>query len=488
MWLIKIVKLKSQPPKGGFFMVKNMNTERRFKEKEPKSNSSIPFIVMKPGGNDTALFMGIVKDPKERKKLNDVIMKFYPNVEQVGFIKLGENPRLLMAGGEFCGNATRSTAWLALEGKPGTINIQVSGVEKRLKAGVTKDGEAFSQMPIFSDFSKVKSDPRNPENSIVEMEGITHLVTFDTKQIEGLSEEEIKNKSIQMLKSRGLDQEPAAGVIYAKDTGNEWKIDPVVYVRAIDTLFYETACGSGTTALGLVLALKNKKSVKEILILQPSGLPIKISVEYTKEGFGKAQIQGPIEVMATGALEKNADFDYIVEQVRSRKQLTSLLQNGLVRLYKQVFSDAPYFEEFTDKEVIEYYDDYFRNGLVSIARDEQQIIGFAATVALSAEQEIGELSKKFGINPDTTSYFAELATTKELRRRGIGERMCQGQLKKMPRGSTILVRTAADNFIAQSLYKKLGFQEVIGMKQDVSQTRIDGTVQIDKRVFLIKKL
>jgi len=477
-----------QPPQGGFFVVKIVNTERNYKEKEPKLNSSIPFIVMKPGGNDTVLFMEIIEDSKQRKKLNDVIMKFYPNAEQVGFVALGKDPRLLMAGGEFCGNATRSTAWLALEGKTGTVNIQVSGVEKRLKAGVTKDGEAFGQMPIFSDFSKIKKESQDSENYIVGMEGITHMVTFDTKQIEGYSEEEIKNKSIQMLKSRGLDQEPAAGIIYAKKTGDGWKIDPVVYVKAIDTLFYETACGSGTTALGLALALKDKKSIRGVPILQPSGLPIKISVEYTEEGFGGAQIQGPVEVIATGTLEENADFDYIVEQVKSKKQLTSLLQNGLVKLYQQVFSDAPYFEEFTDEEVIAYYDNYFKNGLVSVARNERGIIGFAVTIALSAEPEIAELSKKFGIDPEKTSYFAELGITKELRGRGMGERICQEQLEGLLKGCTVLVRTAADNFIAQTLYKKLGFQEIIEMKQDVFQTRIDGAAQTDRRVFLVKKL
>jgi len=476
------------PPQGGFFVAKTMDTERNYKEKEPKLNNSMSFTVMRPGGNDTALFMEIIEDSKQRRKLNDIIMKFYPNVEQVGFVTLGKKPKLLMAGGEFCGNATRSTAWLALKGKQGTVNILVSGVRERLKAGVAENGEAFSQMPIFSDFSKLKNDPQNSENIIVEMEGITHLVTFDTEQIDELSEEEIKKKSMQMIRSRGLDQKPAAGIIYVQQTKDGWKIDPVVYVKAIDTLFYETACGSGTTALGLVLALKSKKNIKEVSVLQPSGLPIKISVDYAEKGFGKAQIQGPIEIMTTGTLEKNTNFDYIVEQVRSKKQLTSLLQNGLVKLYQQIFSDAPYFEEFTDEEVTAYYDYYFKNGLISVAKDEREIIGFAATVALYTEPEIAELSKKFGIDPDTTLYFAELGVTKELRRQGIGERICQEQLRKLSKGATILVRTAADNFIAQTLYKKLGFQEVIGMKQDVSQARIDGAVQIDKRVFLVKKL
>jgi hypothetical protein len=61
------------------------------------------FNIIKPGGNDTCIITGVVNDQAERKKLNDLIMSNYSNVEQVGFLSDGQ---LNMAGGEFCGNAT----------------------------------------------------------------------------------------------------------------------------------------------------------------------------------------------------------------------------------------------------------------------------------------------------------------------------------------------------------------------------------------------
>lgn len=67
--------------------------------------------ILYPGGNTTAIVEGIPSSQLERRRINDVIMKQYPKVEQVGFLDRSL-PRLQMAGGEFCGNATRSAACL----------------------------------------------------------------------------------------------------------------------------------------------------------------------------------------------------------------------------------------------------------------------------------------------------------------------------------------------------------------------------------------
>ena len=71
---------------------------------------------------------------------------------------------------------------------------------------------------------------------------------------------------------------------------------PVVYVKSIDTLFLETACGSGTTALGLVEAKKTGKNLDELVIEQYSGMPIYVSVNINSETgeFIDAKIDGPI--------------------------------------------------------------------------------------------------------------------------------------------------------------------------------------------------
>ena len=79
-----------------------------------------------PSGNPTALVFGLEKDPARRKEINDEIMAQYDDfVEQVGFVNTDiKNPELMMAGGEFCGNATRSAVKYYLNDKQGDLNIK----------------------------------------------------------------------------------------------------------------------------------------------------------------------------------------------------------------------------------------------------------------------------------------------------------------------------------------------------------------------------
>lgn len=254
---------------------------------------SLQYSILRPGGNDTALVIGVEIDQKKRKHINDKIMSQHSNVEQVGFVNLDpENVQLMMAGGEFCGNATRSTAWLALKGKQGEIFIKVSGVESKLCAGVDEEGNAWAQMPIYSDTSKVSF--LDGGRAVVVMEGITHVVMDDIYP--DASPEELKQIALDILKELGLDKAvAAAGVMFLTPTKSGLNMRPVVSVRDAGTQFYETACGSGTTAVGLLEALKQGRSV-DLPVIQPTGMPINIKVSFNGSKFQQAVISGPIEV------------------------------------------------------------------------------------------------------------------------------------------------------------------------------------------------
>ena len=67
----------------------------------------IKFKIYNPAGNITALVIGDKYSLEERKIINNKIMSEDSRIEQVGFVSETEK-RLTMAGGEFCGNATRS--------------------------------------------------------------------------------------------------------------------------------------------------------------------------------------------------------------------------------------------------------------------------------------------------------------------------------------------------------------------------------------------
>ena len=113
----------------------------------PMSQNNLDLTILNPGGNITALIKGIPASLLQRKLVNDAVMKRFPKVEQVGFYTFSP-PRLEMAGGEFCGNATRCTAYLLLGGKPGKIKIRVSGVNQPLAARIDRGGNTWAQMPL----------------------------------------------------------------------------------------------------------------------------------------------------------------------------------------------------------------------------------------------------------------------------------------------------------------------------------------------------
>lgn len=461
-----------------------MEKEREREPIQPMDNR-LRFINIRPGGNDTSLVVGIPDTPEKRRQINAAIQSIYRNIEQVGFIDLNrENLILEMAGGEFCGNATRSAAWLALQGQPGVIDITASGVSGQLRAGVTEESEAFAQMPVYPDPNRIVQDPTSPRNVTVAMEGITHYIDFAVEKIEGLSADEIKYLARAELARRGLDQEAAAGIMYAKRTDAGWKITPVVYVRDIDTLFLETACGSGTTAMGLALAKQMGESINELPIIQPSGLPIKVSVDYDGEQFGYTQIQGPIEALEEGALETNKIRAYAIEQVANPEQLSRALQErGLREAYADAFGRPPYNEKFTDQEIDAMFIDYLRDGRVFVAVADGQIIAFSAIQPLESVPEVGELlTGRDGID-NGSWYIPELGIRKEYEGTGIAKQLMIRALEATP-ASTITLRTNADNARALNLYRSLGFTVVPELFQQISRERLIGETQTDIRIFM----
>ena len=77
-------------------------------------------------------------------------------------------------------------------------------------------------------------------------------------------------------------------------------LSPFVYVKSIDTFYAETACGSGSVAVGLVTAKRQGKSVNNAEIRQPSGHSIFVDVDFTNGFFEKASIEGRVEILYEG--------------------------------------------------------------------------------------------------------------------------------------------------------------------------------------------
>ncbi|TSC86876.1 MAG: Uncharacterized protein G01um10147_751 [Microgenomates group bacterium Gr01-1014_7] len=257
------------------------------------------FTILRPGGNDQMLIQGLV--PKNKKRLiNDEMIKRFPNVEQVSFYAFDRKNNfatLELAGGEFCGNATRSLAYLLLNGNKGKIKIKVSGTKRVLNAGINQKNTAFAQMPIsnLKSFTKLKSNLFR-----VDLEGITQLVFVQTRQI---NPSNLKRYALKLLQQENLIYSvPAAGVMFITDWGEYIELKPIVWVRDIETLLYETACASGTAAVGIWKATQSKATSTQVKILQPSLKIITAEIYKDSDDLVDVYIDGDIEILEKGSV------------------------------------------------------------------------------------------------------------------------------------------------------------------------------------------
>jgi len=186
-------------------------------------NKKIPYFIVDPGGNTTAIVPGVFNAVR-RKKIALNILRINKEVEQVGFWMPARSKKtvahLEMAGGEFCGNATRALA--SLINKKDPFFLETSGLSEPIKVEASrKRSSIFVPLNAF----RMKED-------LCSLPGITHLL-------------------------------------------NSTKVG--VWVRDIGTLYDETACASGTAALAY--RCWYLQGVRKLKIRQPSGAIFKTEVK-----------------------------------------------------------------------------------------------------------------------------------------------------------------------------------------------------------------
>ncbi len=259
--------------------------------KNSSKSVQIEYSIYRPAGNDTAFVYGLSYTQEQRKLINDAIMAKHSNVEQVGFIDLNNKPELQMAGGEFCGNATRSAAFVYLKGKEGSLDMTVNSNDI-VSCGVDAHGKAWCEIPLYHGTNVITK--KEPGIFIVRMNGmVTIVIQAEVAEKYLENRDNLKNIGMQYIHDYGLEWSEAVGVMFCEKADGFLKINPIVWVKAINTIFYETACGSGTTAVCMVEAYLKQENQK-IDIMQPSGLIITANVIFSKGEILKATILGNI--------------------------------------------------------------------------------------------------------------------------------------------------------------------------------------------------
>ena len=263
----------------------------------------INYSIFDPTGNITALVETKV-EAETQPAIADEIMKAHPRVEQVGFVQFEAGrpvPALLrMAGGEFCGNATMSSAALyAIRSgdEAPSIRVRTSGAPRSLEvrlnlseggAGLYTTGLEMPE-PVSIEKMKVDLGSTIEELPIVKLGGITHIIiehgrtTYTLKDSPEAAEAVIREwgQTLRadclgmMFLSGSGSMTKAEGKLGGEcgieaDIGMQTELIPLVYVPAADTVFWENSCASGSAAVGMYLSDKYGMAL-EIDMEEPGG-------------------------------------------------------------------------------------------------------------------------------------------------------------------------------------------------------------------------
>ncbi|MDR2752839.1 MAG: GNAT family N-acetyltransferase [Oscillospiraceae bacterium] len=434
------------------------------------------YQILVPGGNDTALVFGREDDPARRKAINDEIMQACPQVEQVGFLDLAAS-RLCMAGGEFCGNAARAAAWYICGGRPGEVRLTVSGVQAPLRAGVTTNGHAFAQMPVEPDLRQVRV--LAPGFLLATLEGIAHVVVAPAQAAPFLLQdrEALKRAAHKILRQYGLLAKPAAGVVFLESKQGMLHMHPCVRVAAIDTMFYETACGSGAMAVALAKCATEGFRDTALELHQPSGQVIAAHVQ-CGEDFCAADacILGPVQ---TDGVRFWGDFRLLRVQGAAQLQAYWATESENVFAgYQASFGPGSRYDDATVTPLWlkQRLQQYLAQGVLLFCVDAQgRVAGLAASVPLASQEDVAALMAQFGFGAADDWYHADICVYPGYRGQGIATALLQMLTWHTP-ARRILMRTRSDNIESQRLHTRFGFREVPGLRQRFGAD--------DERIFL----
>lgn len=241
-----------------------------------------------PAGNIT-LF---VLDPVPREQRPEIAGRLMElsqlQAEQVGFLcppTQGCVGRMEMAGGEFCGNATRAFGMLMAREQGGLdqVRVEVSGCDHPVNVDVDlKAGTARAEMPLPQWVKRVEAG--GAAGTLVHLGGIAHLVVEHVEPSQDFFD---RVESV----FQDIAQLDAYGVIFLEpETG---KMTPLVKVPAANTLVWEGSCGSGSLACAVAQSQEMVNGEFARDYLQPAGV-VRATAVRTNGAVTAAYIGGPV--------------------------------------------------------------------------------------------------------------------------------------------------------------------------------------------------
>lgn len=235
------------------------------------------YVLTAAGGNPTAVGVTeVAQDRQWYEKAGQMVMQRLTDraVEQVGFLNVGA-AHFEMAGGEFCGNGARAAGFLLADLKEaeGGVTFSCSGYDGPITVTFTKDRESAKVRGSFPNLVLLKTTVSLTDYGravVVDMGGIVHVV------IEAPMPKQYVSVQAAIINELQLTDRDAVGVCWVTTTKESLLcLNPVVWVRSINTCFFESSCGSGSIAAAAVFGVPD--------VLQPTGDII--CVDHVGDGF-----------------------------------------------------------------------------------------------------------------------------------------------------------------------------------------------------------
>ena len=261
----------------------------------------LDILMADPAGNRTAFVLNPT-DPSLYAAVGAAIMDQLEDLgaEQVGFAeppREGGLGRLVMSGGEFCGNGARSFGYMLVKqfGLPAgsEVLIEMSGAEGLLPVHIEAEG-ASAGMPLpgeFKTYPPFLFEGKETKPFAVPVGGILLAVVpesvFPFEFQAASSSQAFADAMIDHL--RDVSDAPAAGCIFLSG----WHITPYVWVRDTGTRVWESSCGSGAVAAACFLCREEASGTFSYEFEQPGGI---LGAIIQKEGGRviKASLSGPV--------------------------------------------------------------------------------------------------------------------------------------------------------------------------------------------------
>ncbi|HEU4984711.1 MAG TPA: GNAT family N-acetyltransferase [Nitrososphaera sp.] len=165
---------------------------------------------------------------------------------------------------------------------------------------------------------------------------------------------------------------------------------------------------------------------------------------------------------------------------------------GFARVYREAFAGEPWYETYTDAEVlIDVWDTHINSGAIVLARDGGKVVGLGCAQPLTKAspdvQEFLASASSFTADPAATWYMSELAVDDAYRRQGIGKELVRHRLlvASHQRATHFTFRTAIHGSNSLRLYRELGADE-LAERQDMShnnQVLVNGSHSTE-RVYM----